>query len=158
MDFIRQFFSILSDDLVIIGISAIPLLELKAAIPLAISLGFDPLSSLILGIIGGMLPVPLVLVYIKPVIRYLRKTKIFGRPADWLFNRSMRKSETVKKYSLIGLFILVALPLPGTGVWTGATVAAFLGLEFKRAFISILLGNIVAGIIVLFVSNQIIPN
>ena len=157
MDFFRSLLSMLADDLLVIGVSAVPLLELKFAIPLALSLGLDPLSALILGIIGGMIPVPLVLTYARPILRYFRKTKLFGRPADWLYRRSMRKSETVKKYSLIGLFILVAVPLPGTGVWTGSLVAAFLDLDFKRSFITILLGNIVAGVIILLVSNQIIP-
>lgn len=142
--------------LLVIGIACTPVLELKAAIPVGLANGLPLWETFIWAWVGSCLPVPLLLLFIRKVLNFLKGTKPFRRFAEWVERRALRKSGNVRKYSLLGLFIFVAVPLPTTGVWTGSLIADLLDLRMKHALPVILLGNLVAGILILMLSHYII--
>jgi len=98
--------------------------------------------------LGNLVPVPFILLFLDRVSEQLRKVGILDRILDWVFERTRRKGSIVEKYGAPGLVLLVAIPLPGTGAWTGSIAAFLLGLSFKRAFPAIALGVLIAGMIV----------
>ncbi len=139
----------LSRELVVLLISALPVLELRGAIPVAINLfRFPWYYALLLALIGNLLPVPFILLFFGAVSRLLSKVAIFKRALEWLFERTRRRGRIIEKYRRIGLILFVAIPLPGTGAWTGSFAAVLFGLKFKHAFLTISIGVFVAGIIV----------
>lgn len=142
-------------ELMVIFFAMMPIIELRGAIPLGISLGLSPLHSTILSIIGNIAIVPFLLKLLQPIMKYFEKTVVFSKTIGWVKRRSMKKADIIKKYSLIGLFIFVAIPVPTTGVWTGSIIASILKLDFKKALLSISLGIITAGIIVATISYQV---
>lgn len=152
--FIRTFFkeeygmSTFVKYLCVIGIAALPVLELRAAIPFGVMSGL-PLSVVLpLSILGNMLPTPIILFFIERVFRWMKKRDSWlSRAAIKLENHALRKRETIERYELLGLFALVAIPLPGTGAWTGALAAAVMKLEKRKALPVIFLGTVAAGII-----------
>ena len=132
-------------------VSMVPIIELRGAIPIGYRQedGFSGLLVIIaVAIIGNMLPVPFIILFIKKIFAFLRKRmpKLDGTITK-LENRALSKADTVQKYAFWGLFIFVAIPLPGTGAWTGALIAAMLDMRLKRAVPSIFLGVVTAGII-----------
>ena len=147
-------------------ISALPVIELRGAIPIALLEGELPryLASIIpstlieneikwyyalpVAIAGNLFPVPFLLKFLDPVVRFISKISVLDRIAQWVFKRTRRHSELVEKYERIGLVLVVAIPLPGTGAWTGALLAFLLGLDFKKSLISIVIGVLIAGIVV----------
>ncbi len=147
---------VIPNELLVLAISMIPVLELRGAIPVAIALDMHWVKAFILCVIGNLIPVPFVVVYMKPLFNFFRKSRFFVGTIEWLEKRTMKKAETVIKYSAIALFAFVAIPLPGTGAWTGAMIAAILGMRLKHAFPAIAAGVIVAGIIVTFLSYHLI--
>lgn len=137
--------------------AAIPVVELRGAIPLGLSLGMSPLHAALISLAGSMLPVPFILFTIRPIFKYLRTTKLFRRIIGRLTDKSINNSgHKIQKYGAWGLVIFVAIPLPGTGVWSGSLAAALLDMRIKWAFPAILLGNIIAAIIVTGVSLGVI--
>ncbi|MGL4606392.1 MAG: COG2426 family protein [Eubacteriaceae bacterium] len=146
---IINFFAFLPNWLEILIVSAIPIVELRGAIPLGILAYQMPyLQAYLLGFVGSIIPAPFILLFIPAILKWMSKTKIFGKLGTWLINKGMKKSEKLTKYEFWGLFIFVAIPLPGTGVWTGCLAASLIGLDFKRSMISVSLGSMVAGGIV----------
>lgn len=138
-----------SPELAVFLTSMIPVIELRGALPLAINLFKMPwYKAFIISFIGNILPVPLILLFLKPATDLLCKISIFGKFFDWLFKRTRNKSKIIEKYEELGLLIFVAIPLPGTGAWTGALLAYLMALDFKRSIIFISLGVLIAGIIV----------
>lgn len=135
--------------------SVLPIIELRGAIPLGVGLGMGLWKTFILAYIGSCLPVPILIFFFKPIMAWLRGTKIFSPFAEWLHRRTERRSSKMRKYSLLGLFVFVAIPVPTTGVWTGSMIASFLNIRAKHAIPVILLGNFVAGILVLAISYGI---
>lgn len=119
-------------------------------------MGLSPIHATVIGFIGSMIPVPILLFSIRPVFNYLRKTKLFRNIVDKLTNRSMKNSDKVQKYGFWGLILIVAVPLPGTGVWSGTLIAALLDMRFKRAFPAILIGNLIAAIAIMTLSNGVV--
>ena len=105
--------------------AAIPVVELRGAIPLGLSLGMSPLHAALISLAGSMLPVPFILFTIRPIFKYLRTTKLFRRIIGRLTDKSINNSgHKIQKYGAWGLVIFVAIPLPGTGVWSGSLAAA----------------------------------
>ncbi|NLN49182.1 MAG: small multi-drug export protein [Clostridiales bacterium] len=151
--FIERLVSFLSREFAVMFTAALPVIELRGAIPVGISLGLSPLHAAVLGFIGSMIPVPFVLFSIRPIFNYLKKTRFFRKFVDSITNRSMAKSGNVKKYGLWGLILFVAIPIPGTGVWTGSVIAAMLNMRFKWAFPAIFIGNLIAGILIMILSE-----
>lgn len=134
----------------------LPILEIRGAIPVGIALGLDPWFAFAVGFVGNMLPIPILILLTRHVIEWLKKHNILVRFTDWLENKGSKGAQKVQRYSFWGLFILVAIPLPGTGAWTGALVASLLDMRLKRALPAIAMGVAVAGLIVLAVTYGVI--
>lgn len=129
--------------------SMLPIIELRGGLPIALELGLNYWLALAVCVIGNLIPVPFIIIFIKRIFSWMRKA--FPRLDGFisrLERRGEKKGEAVQKYAFWGLFILVAIPLPGTGAWTGALVAALLDMKLKRAFPAIALGVVGAGVIV----------
>ena len=138
-----------SKELVVLVISALPISELRGAIPIAINLFHFPWHyALLLAIIGNLLPVPFLLLFLDTFSRLLSKISIFEKMLHWLFERTRRRGKIINRYERIGLALFVAIPLPVTGAWTGSLAAVLFGLKFKHAFLSIFIGVFIAGTIV----------
>ncbi len=138
-----------SKELVVLIIATLPIFELRGAIPVAINVFHFPwYYALSLAIIGNLLPVPFILLFFNTTSRLLSKIGIFSRMLSWLSERTRKRGRTVERYERIGLALFVAIPLPVTGAWTGSMVAVLFGLKFKYAFLSILIGIFIAGVIV----------
>lgn len=128
-------------------ISIVPIIELRGAIPVAAHAGLPWFAALPAAIAGNMLPVPFIIIFIRKIFAWLRKHTRFGKLADRLEARAEKRIDTVKKYQFFGLLVFVAIPLPGTGAWTGALIAAMMSMRVKHAFWPILSGVIIAGLI-----------
>ena len=138
-----------SKELVVIIIAALPILELRGALPIALNVFHFPwYYALPLAIIGNLLPVPIILLFLNAISRGLSKIGFFDRFLHWLFEHARRRGKIVEKYERIGLALFVAVPLPVTGAWTGSLVAVLFGLKFRHAFLSIFIGVCIAGVIV----------
>ena len=103
-----------------------------------------------------MLPAPFILSAIRPVFNALRKTTLFRKFINKLTDKSLNKSGRMQKYGAWGLLLFVAVPLPSTGVWSGSLAAALLDMRFKWVFPAILVGNLIAGVLIMGVSNEVI--
>ena len=145
-------FDYISKELVIFLISMVPIVELRGAIPVAMAYDIPWYIAYSLAIIGNLVPVPFIIAYMKPIFAWIKKRTFLKKLVEKVEKRTEKKAETVNKYSVLALFIFVAIPLPGTGAWTGAMIAALLDMRIKRAFPAILLGVITAGVIVTLVS------
>ncbi|WMM24222.1 small multi-drug export protein [Tissierella sp. MB52-C2] len=143
-------------EIMVILFSMLPIIEVRGAIPLGISLGLSPIHSTILGIIGNIIIVPFLLKLLHPIMLFFEKTVIFSKTIGWVKKRAMKKSGTIKKYSLIGLFIFVAVPIPTTGAWTGSVIASILKLDFKKSLLAISLGVVSSGFIVAIISYSVV--
>ena len=130
-------------------ISRVPVVELRGAIPAAVLAGLDIRIALVTAIIGNLLPVPFIIVFIRKIFKWLQsKSSWLGNFVRRMEAKANAKKDQVLKYEFWGLMVLVAIPLPGTGAWTGALVAAMLDMQLKRAFPAIAAGVVVAGLIV----------
>ena len=138
-------------------ISMAPIIELRGGLPYGIALGLDYPVALAAAVIGNMVPVPFIIVYIRHVFAWLRKrSKWWDEKITRLEKKAHLKGRVVRKYSTIGLCILVAIPLPGTGAWTGALVAAVLDMRLKKAIPAIFLGVCIAAAIMTMVTFGLI--
>lgn len=146
--FVDLFRDKMSNELIIFIISLFPILELRGGLIAAQLLGVDLVRAFIICFIGNMLPIPFILLFIRKIFKFLRRFKPFGKVVEFFERKAEKNGEKVRKYELWGLFILVAVPLPGTGGWTGALVAALMDIRMKKSLPVIALGVLVAGIIV----------
>ncbi len=137
----------------VLFIAMLPVLELRAAIPYGIAAGVDTAPVVLFAIIGNLLPIPFLIVYTRKVFAWLRRLHpALNRFVTRLEDYSHVKREIVHKYGFWGICILVAIPLPGTGAWTGALVATMLDMRLKSAFPAIALGVLIASVIVIIPS------
>ena len=151
---LNQLLNFLSIEFTVMLTAALPIIELRGAIPVGISLGMSPAHATAISFIGSMIPVPFILFTIRPIFNYLKKTKLFKKLVHKLTDKSLNKSGNIQKYGAWGLLVFVAIPLPGTGVWSGSLAAALLDMRFKWAFPAILVGNIIAAAIIMGLSNE----
>ncbi len=133
-------------------ISMVPILELRGGLLAASLLNVDILKAVPICIIGNILPIPFILWFITPIFTWLKKTKLFRPMVEKLEAKALGKSEKIEKGYFWGLALFVGIPLPGTGAWTGALIAALLNIKFKKAFPAILVGIAIATIIMSIVS------
>ncbi len=145
----------LSDDLVVFIVSMLPIVELRGAIPLGFVMGMNPWELFILTVVGNILPVPFIILCARPVINFFLRTKLLRPLGNWLEEKVRKNSHKVAKYKFWGLFFFVAIPLPGTGAWTGSLLAALMDLRFKSALPAIILGVMTAGLIMIFGSSVV---
>lgn len=146
----------ISAELTVFLTAALPIIELRGAIPVGISLGLSPINAAIISFLGSMLPVPVILFTIRPIFNRLKSTRLFSQIIHKLVVKSNRKSGKVQKYGAWGLILFVAIPLPGTGIWSGSLAAALLDMRFKWAFPAILIGNLIAAILITTVSHGLL--
>lgn len=129
-------------------ISMVPVIELRGGIPYGIAQGLDPWVACVASVLGNMVPVPFILLFIRRILRWMTRYPRLERIARRLEDRAKRKSARVQKSELVGLCVLVAIPLPGTGAWTGALVAALMDMRLKRAIPTTFVGVLIAGLLV----------
>jgi len=144
------------DELIIFLISLLPVLELRGGLIAASLLKVDILPAFIICFIGNILPIPFILLFIRKIFQYLKTKKGFSKIIEKLEIRSMRQSEKIKRWRDLGLMIFVAIPLPGTGGWTGALIAALLDMRIKRSFPLIVAGVFIAGLIMTLFSYGVL--
>ena len=128
-------------------ISLLPVVELRGGIPYGISQGLDPWLAFAASALGNMLPVPFLLLFVRKILHWMKRYPRLGRLAVSLERRADRKSSRVRKSELVGLCILVAIPLPGTGAWTGSLAATLLDMKFWPSVLAVMCGVLTAGVI-----------
>lgn len=164
--------------LIVFAVSMIPLIELRGAIPIAASIGLDLIPSYAVSVVGNLIPVPFILVFIKLVLAFMKKRGILVGLVEWVERKAIKGADKIGRGdtqgeaadgeadargtarsarnkelgALIGLFLFVAIPLPGTGAWTGSLVAALFGMNRWKAFLVIALGVLTAGVIMALAS------
>ena len=130
-------------------VSMIPVIELRGAIPLGVGLGLSHFDAMWVSMLGNMLPVPFIILFIRPIFRWMtRKSGKLARLAEKLEAKAEGKWDKIHRYQFFALTIFVAIPLPGTGAWSGALIAAVMNMRLRNALPSILLGVLIAGILV----------
>ena len=130
-------------------ISMIPVIELRGAIPIGVGLGLTHIEAMAISIIGNMLPVPFIILFIRPIFKWMtRKSEKLGRLAQKLEAKAEGKWDRIHRFQFFALTLFVAIPLPGTGAWTGALIAAVMNMRLRNALPSILLGVLIAGVLV----------
>lgn len=142
-------------ELIVFLVSMLPILELRGSLLAAGFLKMEFLSTFIIAVIGNMLPIPFILVFIDKIFAYLKKTRL-KNVVERLENKALSKSDQIRKYGKLGLFLFVAIPLPGTGAWTGALAATLLRMKPRESFLPIFWGVITAGLIMSLLSFGII--
>lgn len=136
-----------------------PIIEIRGAIPVGVGLGLSYFEAFIIGFIGNIIPIYFIVKYIRPLFDFFGRFKIFKKIIDWATEKATRKIEESKKlqnFTALGLFLFVAIPLPGTGAWVGSLIANFLNVPFKKAVIPLSLGVLVAGLIILFATGSVV--
>ena len=138
-------------------VSMVPVIELRGGVPFGTALGLAPLHALVVCIIGNMIPIPFIIVYIRRIFLWMRrKSPRLNGLVDRLEKKAHLKGRKVTKYKYIGLWLFVAIPLPGTGAWTGALIAALLDMPLRKAVPSIFLGVVTAGLIMTLAPGTVV--
>ena len=152
IELIEAYFSGINKYLAVLIVSMLPVVELRGAIPFGISLGMDWKTVYFISVIGNIVPIPFIILFFRPIIEYFEKTKLFGKLAAKLKNRTAKKIKNANKFKRLWWLLFVAVPLPGTGAWTGAAIAALMKLRIKDSVPAILAGVMVAGVLMIGLS------
>ena len=136
-------------------ISLFPVLEIRGGMIAALALGVDFIPAFLLCYLGNMIPIPFILLFIRKIFKLMRKFKPLGKIVDKMEARADKKKDTIVKYQEWGLLLFVAIPLPGTGGWTGALIAALMDLRMKKCLPIIALGVFIAGLIMSLITYGI---
>ena len=148
----------ISKELIIFIISMIPILELRGGLLAASLLKVSAAKAIPICIMGNIIPIPFILLFIRQIFKWMKKTKLFRGLIIKMENRAMGKSDQIKRYEFLGLLLFVGIPLPGTGAWTGALIASLLEVDIKKSSIAILCGLFMASAIMYIVSYGIVGN
>lgn len=148
LDIILKWLNGIPKEYIVVTLGALPISELRGAVPLALSFGMPIYKAFWLSVLGNSIFVGPALFLFEPVSNALRKFKFWSRFFDWVFERTKKNSDTIQKYEALGLAIFVAVPLPMTGAWSGVIAASLFKIKFRYAFIAIIAGVIIAGLIV----------
>ena len=152
---IQEFLSAhgIPDELVVFIISVLPILECRLGMFTAIVLlQMNAFKGFIISFLGNILPIPFILLLINWIFELLKKVPKINKMIFWLEERTLKKRDKIDKYGIWGLLFFVAIPLPGTGGWTGALLASLLHLDKKKSFGVIAMGVFIAGLIISIVS------
>lgn len=133
-------------------IAVVPVIELRGAIPYGVAMGLSPELAFCAAILGNMLPVPIIILFVRGAFDFLRERPFWKEKILYLERKAHLKGRTIRKYRVLGLMLLVAIPLPGTGAWTGALVAALLEIRMRTALPTIFAGLLLAGTIILTIT------
>ena len=142
----------IASELIVFIVSMLPVLELRGGLIAAKLLDIEFFRAFVICFIGNMLPIPFILLFIRKIFNWLKKFRKINKVIERLEARSIRKADGVKKYRLWGLLFFVAIPLPGTGAWTGALIADLLDIRIKHSLPTISVGVFIAGIIISILS------
>ena len=150
---IQEFFlETVGRELCVFFCAMLPIIELRGAIPLGAGLGLPWWQSFGLSMAGNLLPVPFLLLLWQFALRLLRRFRLTRRVADWLEARALRSRERVENRAFLGLLLFVAIPIPGTGAWTGSLLSSVTGIRFWKALVAIVLGVLGAAVIMTLIS------
>ncbi|MBR4686890.1 MAG: small multi-drug export protein [Bacteroidales bacterium] len=142
--------------LIVFLISMVPLIELRGAIPYAVGFGLPIVPSIIVAVIGNMLPVPFIFLFARRILEWGKDKRYIGRFFTWCLEKGEKGGEKLKAKAGSGLYIalllFVGIPLPGTGAWTGTLAASILDMDFRKSVLFVLLGVLLAGAIMLLAS------
>jgi small multidrug export protein family protein len=138
-------------------ISMIPLVELRGAVPYAISSGIPLWQALLIGVVGNMLPVPIIFFFARHILEWGKDKPVIGNFFTWCLNKGHRGGQKLEEAAgdkgiFWALLLFVGIPLPGTGAWTGTLAASILDWDFKRSVLAVMLGVVLAGLIMGFLS------
>ena len=136
-----------------------PIIEIRGAIPVGVGLGLSYFESFVVGFIGNIIPIYFIVKHIGVIFNFLGRFKIFKKIIDWASDRAIKKieeSERLQNYTALGLFLFVAIPVPGTGAWVGSLIANFLHMPLRKAWLPLVLGVITAGIIILAATGSVV--
>lgn len=153
--FVELFQDKIPPELTIFIISLMPILELRGGMIAARLLEVQFLKAFIICFIGNMIPIPFILLFIKKIFEWLRKFSFFEKIITKLEAKTEKNKDKVLRYKSWGLLLFVAIPLPGTGGWTGSLMAALLDIDFKRSLPIIALGVFIAGLIMSLITYGI---
>lgn len=144
IDFLNQF----PPELIIVIISCFPVIELRGALPIAMSVYQMPfLQAYLLSVLGNMLPVIPLLLLFQPLSQLMMRFKWFAFFYDWLYHRTLKRTKNVERLGAFGLILFTAVPLPITGAWTACFAAIIFQIRFMYALIAIFIGVLIAGLI-----------
>lgn len=150
IDAVINFFSVFPmPRLAIFIISLLPILELRGGLIAAAAFRVPLLEAFVICFLGNILPIPFILLFIKAIFRFMKKHGILVTFVEWLEKKAMGKSESIVNKQSVGLFFFVAIPLPGTGGWTGALIASMLNMPIKKSLPTIIAGVFCAGLIMI---------
>ena len=142
--------------IIVFLISMVPLIELRGAIPYAVGFELPLLPSLILAVVGNMIPVPFIFLFARKVLEWGKDKKYIGGFFRWCLEKGEKGGRKLEDKAGRGLYValllFVGIPLPGTGAWTGTLAASFLNMDFKKSVLYVMLGVLLAGFIMLIAS------
>ena len=137
----------LSKEFIVMFLAGFPIMEVRGGMIVASLLGMDPYLSLLLCIIGNLIPIPFLIYLLKPVFKWMRKWKPFEKVVTKLEEKAYKKKDKIEKYQFLGILLLVAIPLPGTGAWTGCLVESVFDVPKKISITACSLGVLSASLI-----------
>lgn len=136
-------------ELVVVVVAMIPIIELRGAIPIGVGmLGLPAWETFLLAMLGNLLPVPILLLVLNPLRKWVSHWPVVGPILRWAEARANKRKHQIEKHGVWGLIAFVGVPLPGTGAWTGSFVAVLLGIPFWKAWAAISIGVLAAGVII----------
>ena len=148
----------ISSEFIVFIVSMIPILELRGSILAAGFMETTFVPTYIAAVLGNMLPIPFILIFIEMIFNWVEKVKGLQKIPQKIKKKALSKSEQIEKYGYFGLFLFVAIPLPGTGAWTGSLLAVLLGLKKGKSLLAILLGVMAAGLVMSLLAFGVIQN
>lgn len=142
--------------LIVFLISMVPLIELRVAVPYAVGMGLPIVPSLVVAVIGNMLPVPFIFLFARKILEWGKDKKVIGGFFTWCLEKGEKGGRKLEAKAGRGLYValllFVGIPIPGTGAWTGTLAASILNMDFKKSVLFVLLGVLLAGAIMLLAS------
>ena len=152
------FLETVGEELCVLFCSMLPIIELRGAIPMGAAFGLPWWQTYIIAIIGNMLPVPIILLFVKSVLTWMAgcKVKFFNKVANKMFEKAEKNRAKIERYAFWGLTLFVAIPLPATGAWTGTLVAALFDMRFWKSLLSALIGVMIAGVVMTLISYGVV--
>lgn len=136
-----------------------PIIEIRGAIPVGVGLGLSYFEAFIIGLVANIIPIYFIVKYIGPIFDFLGRFKFFKKIIDWASDKATKhieENERLQNFTALGLYLFVAIPLPGTGAWVGSLIANFLHVPLKKAWLPLSLGVITAGLIILIATGSVV--
>ena len=150
------FLETVGKELCVLFCSMLPIIELRGAIPLGAGLGLPWWQTFAISVVGNLLPIPFILLLMRWMLDVMKKVKGLRRIALWLEAKVEKKRDKVEKYAFWGLVFFVAVPLPGTGAWTGSLIASVTGIRFWRSMLCVTIGVLIAAVVMTLASYGVV--